>query len=220
MRTKQFAVIGIGRFGESLIHELRRMNHQVLAIDTDEDRFENIAAVATHAVQADSTDEKTLRALDIQSFHSVIVAIGGDLEASILTVLTLQEIGVNKIIAKAQNEMHGKVLEKMGVDIVLYPERDMAIRLARSLSASNIIEQIELSTEFGITEFKAPKSFAGRSLAQLRLPNKLKITILAVKSGERIKVTPSADYVINEGDILLAFGSNRFLEKLGNLIDG
>ncbi|MDD2619840.1 MAG: TrkA family potassium uptake protein [Syntrophomonadaceae bacterium] len=219
MKTKQFAVIGIGRFGESLIYELRRMNHDVLAIDTNEDRIEDNVNIATHIVQADSTDEKILRALDIQSFHTVIVAIGGDLQASILTVITLQELGVQRIIAKAQNAMHGKVLEKMGIKTVIYPERDMAIRLARSLISSNIIEQIELSSEFGITEFRATKYFAERSLAQLQLPNKFKVTILAVKSGDNITVNPSAKHTIHEGDILVVFGSNDFIENLSELND-
>ncbi|MEA1962351.1 MAG: TrkA family potassium uptake protein [Bacillota bacterium] len=219
MKSKQFAVIGIGRFGESLIRELRHMHHQVLAIDEREDRIEDIAGIATHAVQADSTDEKTLRALDIQGFHAVIVAIGGDLQASILTVLTLQELGVRKIIAKAQNAMHGKVLEKMGIETVLYPERDIAVRLARSLSTANVIEQIELSSEFGITEFRAPKNFINRSLAHLRLPQKLNVTILAVKSGDEITVNPPAKFVISEGDILVAFGSNSFMDKLGKFND-
>lgn len=214
MKPKQFAVIGIGRFGESLIYELRKMNHHVLAVDTREDRIEDISDIATHAVQADATDEKTLKALDIKSFNAVIVAIGGDLQASILTVLTLQELGVKTIYAKAQDTMHGKVLEKMGVPTVIYPERDMAARLARSLVSSNIIEQIEISSEYGITEFHAPKSFTGRSLAQLRLPNKYNVTILAVKSGETIIITPPADYVIHDGDILVGFGSNDFIEKL------
>lgn len=216
MKPKQFAVIGIGRFGESLIRELRKRHHHVLAIDLNEDHIEDISGIATHAVQADATDEKTLKALDIQSFDAVIVAIGGDLEANILTVLTLQELGVKTIYVKAQNAMHGKVLEKMGIPTVIYPERDMALRLAKSLVSRSIIEQIEISSEYGITEFRAPKSFSGRSLAQLRLPNKYNVTILAVKSAEKIKITPPADHVINEGDILVGFGSNDFIEKLGD----
>jgi trk system potassium uptake protein TrkA len=219
VKVKQFAVIGIGRFGESLIYELRKMNHQVLAIDTNADRIEDIADIATHAVQADATDEKTVKALDIKGFHAVIVAIGNDLQASILTVLTLQELGVRKIIVKAQNAMHGKVLDKMGVKTIIYPERDMAVRLARSLMSSSIIEQIELSSDFGITEFRAPQQFADRSLAQLRLPNKHKVTILAVKSGDNIKVTPSAEFIIREGDILVCFGSNHFIEELSDMND-
>ena len=220
VKAKQFAVIGIGRFGESLIYELCKMNHHVLAIDTSEDRIEDISRIATYAVQADATEEKTLKALDIKSFDAVIVAIGGDLQASILTVLTLQELGVQTIYAKAQNSMHGKVLEKMGTSSVIYPERDMATRLARSLVSTNIIEQIEISSEYGITEFHAPQYFSGRSLAQLRLPNKYNVTILAVKSGENIKITPPADYVIYEGDILVGFGSNDFIEKLGDIHNG
>lgn len=217
MKRKQFAVIGIGRFGESLIREFRKMGHEVLAIDTDEDRIDDIAGIATHAVQADATEGKTLRTLDIKAFYAVIVAIGGNLEASILTVLMLQELGVDKIVAKAQNTMHGKVLEKMGIEMVLYPERDMAVRLARSLSSANIIEQIELSSEYDIMEFLAPKTFVNQSLAHLNLPNKMNLTILAVKSGEKVLLTPAADYIIRAGDILLAVGCNHCLEKLSEI---
>lgn len=217
MKTKQFAVIGIGLFGESLVYALRKLNHQVLAIDINPDRIENIANIATHAVEADATDEKTLKALDIQSFETVIVAIGGNLESSILTVLTLQELGVKRIVVKAQNVMYGKVLEKMGIQTVIYPERDMAFRLARSLISSSIIEQIEISSDFGITEFRAPQAFFEHSLAELQLPNRFQVTILAIKSGDQIEVTPSADSIVHEGDLLVAFGKNNFIDDLSEM---
>lgn len=217
MKRKQFAVIGIGRFGESLICELAKMGHEVLAIDRDEDRIEDIADIATHAVQADATEKRILKSLDITSFDAVIVAIGGDIEASILTTITLQELGVKRIIAKAQSAMHGKVLQKMGVDLLLYPERDMAIRLARTMVSTNIIEQIELSHRYGILELRAPRSFLGRSLSQIRLRNKMDVTILAVKSGEKIKVSPAPDYSFKEGDILVALGPNQHLERLSEI---
>ncbi len=214
MRKKQFAVIGIGRFGESLINELTRLGHEVLAIDTDENRVDDIASVATQAVQADAMDEKVLKALDIVNFDAVVVAIGGDVEANILTSITLKEIGVKKIIAKAHNTMHGKVLEKMGINMVLYPERDMAIRLARNLVSTSIIEYIELSSDHGISERTAPLNFVGKSLEEKALRQRMDITILAVRSGSEIIVSPQADYRIKAGDIIVALGPVKQLEKL------
>ncbi len=214
MRKKQFAVIGIGRFGESLINELTRLGHEVLAIDTDENRVDDIASIATQAVQADAMDEKVLKALDIVNFDAVVVAIGGDVEANILTSITLKEIGVKKIIAKAHNTMHGKVLEKMGINMVLYPERDMAIRLARNLVSTSIIEYIELSSDHGISERTAPLNFVGKSLEEKALRQRMDITILAVRSGSEIIVSPQADYRIKAGDIIVALGPVKQLEKL------
>ncbi len=214
MRKKQFAVIGIGRFGESLISELVRLGHEVLAIDTDENRVDDIASIATQAVQADAMDEKVLKALDIVNFDAVVVAIGGDVEANILTSITLKEIGVKKIIAKAHNTMHGKVLEKMGINMVLYPERDMAIRLARNLVSTSIIEYIELSSDHGISERTAPLNFVGQSLEEKALRQRMDITILAVRSGSEIIVSPQADYRIKAGDIIVALGPVKQLEKL------
>jgi len=214
LRKKQFAVIGIGRFGESLISELVRLGHEVLAIDTDENRVDDIASIATQAVQADAMDEKVLKALDIVNFDAVVVAIGGDVEANILTSITLKEIGVKKIIAKAHNTMHGKVLEKMGINMVLYPERDMAIRLARNLVSTSIIEYIELSSDHGISERTAPLNFVGKSLEEKALRQRMDITILAVRSGSEIIVSPQADYRIKAGDIIVALGPVKQLEKL------
>ena len=214
MRRKQYAVIGIGRFGESIVRELVRMGHEVLAIDTDEDKIQDIADVATQAVQADAMDEKVLKALDITSFDAVIVAVGEDLEASILTSLTLKNLGVKKTIAKAQSDMHGKVLEKIGVDIVVHPERDMGIRLARTLVSNSIIEQIDLSADYGIWELVTPKSLVGQSLLSSGLRPKLGLNILAIKTGDSIVVSPSPDQVINHDDILVVLGPTRSLEKL------
>lgn len=214
MKKKQYAVIGLGRFGESLIRELVRMGHEVLAIDTDGDKVQDIADIATQAVQADSMEEKALKALDITSFDAVIVAIGGDIEASILTCLTLKDMGVKKTIAKAQNHMHGKVLSKIGVDLVVHPERDMAVRLARSLVSNSIIEHIDLSADYGIWEIVTPRTLVGKSLQNSGLRPKLALNILAIRTGEDIVVSPKPEHVINKDDILVVLGPTRSLERL------
>ncbi len=142
MKNKQFAVIGIGRFGESLIKELTRMGFEVLAIDIDPEKVNEVAETATHAVEADAVDEQVLRALGIRNFDVVVVAIGNNIQSNILTTILLKEIGVKKVVAKAQNALHGKVLEKIGADLVVYPEQDMAIKVAHSLVSRNILEYI------------------------------------------------------------------------------
>lgn len=216
MKNKQFAVIGIGRFGESLIRELCRMGYEVLAIDSDEERVNYAIDIATHAVQADSMDEAALKKLGIRNFDVVIVAIGENVQANILTTIILKELGVNKVIAKAQNALHGRVLEKIGTDMVIYPERDMAIKLARSLVSRNLLEQIDLSPDYGIIELLAPRGFHNKSLADIGLRKRMRVTILAVKRGNDIIVAPGPDQKIYDGDVLVALGSNEDLEKLSD----
>lgn len=217
MKKKQFAVIGVGRFGESLIAELTRMGHEVLAIDTDEGRIDDIVDIATQAVQADSMEERVLKALDITSFDAVIVAIGGDLEASILTSITLKELGVKRIIAKAQNRMHGKVLEKMGIDMVIYPERDMAMRLARTLNSHSFLDYIELSPNYSILEMNTPRKWAGHTIGELNLRKVMGITVLAIRNLENVMVSPSAEQRLEKDDIIVVLGSTSSLDKINEM---
>ncbi len=217
MKNKQFAVIGIGRFGESLIKELSRMGYDVLAIDVDEEKVGDAIEIATHAVQADAMDAQTLKALGIRNFDVVIVSIGGNVQANILTTIVLKELGVKRVIAKAQNALHGKVLEKIGADVVIYPERDMAIKLARSLVSHNFLEQISLSQDYGIIELFAPKVFLNKTLSEIGLRKRLRVTILAIRRGEDIIIAPSPEEKIFRGDVLVALGNNEGLEQISNL---
>lgn len=214
---KQFAVIGIGRFGGSLIKELIRMGHEVLAIDLDEDRVNDAADFATHAVQADTMDPQVLKALGIRNFDAVIVAIGDNIQSNILTTIVLKELGVKKVISKAKNAMHGKVLEKIGTDIVIYPEQDMAIKLARSLVSINFVEQINISPDYSIIELFTPKVFVNKNLIEIGLRNKMGVTILALRRGNDIKVSPEPEEKLQAGDILVVLGHNDDLEKLNDL---
>lgn len=217
MKNKQFAVIGIGRFGESLIKELTCLGYEVLAVDVDENRVNDVVEIATHAVQADAMDEDTLKAIGIRNFDVVIVSIGNNIQANILTSIILKEMGVRKVVAKAQNALHGKVLEKIGVDQVIYPERDMAIRLARSLVSHNFLEQINLSSAYSIIELFTPHSFINKSLAELGLRKKMQISILAIRRGENIIVAPSPEEKILRGDVLVVLGRNLDLDRINNL---
>lgn len=217
MKNKLFAVIGIGRFGEALIGELTRMGYEVLAVDIDEERVNDAVDIATHAVQVDAIDEQALKSLGIRNFDCAVVAIGSNVQSNILTTIILKEMGVPKVVAKAQNALHGKVLEKIGADLVIYPERDMAIKTARMLVSRNFLEQIALSQEYGIVELFTPEIFAGRSLTQLQLRKKHRLTILAIRRGSNVIIAPPPDEIIIKGDVLVALGDNAGLEYLNSL---
>ncbi|NLL20331.1 MAG: TrkA family potassium uptake protein [Firmicutes bacterium] len=214
MKKKSFAVIGAGRFGENLALSLSEMGHDVLVFDADEKKVQELSYQVTHAVQGDSTNEETLKTLGITNFDVVVVAIGVDLQASILTSLILKDLGVKYIIAKAQNALHGKVLEKIGVDRVVFPEKDMGIRIARQLAAYNVLDCIDLSPDYSVTEFIAPKKMEGKSLGELGLRARYGINVIAIRSGEKINISPLADYMISKGDLLIALGENKVMEKL------
>jgi len=214
MAKKQFAVIGIGRFGSSVAKALTDMGYEVLAIDESEQRIQEIAGMVTHAVSADCTDEEALRALGIRNFDVVVVAIGQDIQSSILTTLILKELGVKTLIVKAQNELHGKVVAKIGADKVVYPERDMGLRVAHQLVSPNFIDHIELSEDYSIVEIKAPVQMVGKSLKQLNIRARYKCNVMAIKNGGRMDIAPNADDLITAQDIFVIVGKNSDLRKL------
>ncbi|MCL0100245.1 TrkA family potassium uptake protein [Peptococcaceae bacterium] len=216
---KTFAVIGLGRFGTSLAITLCRMGHEVLAIDEDEKKVEEIIEFVTHAVQADAKDEQALKELDIKNFDAVIVSVGKNIQASIWVTVILKEMGVKKIIAKAQTELHGKVLSRVGADKVVFPERDMGERVARALVSDNIMEQITLSPEHSIIEMIAPPKFIGKTLQDIALGREFGVTVLAIRRGKEILISPNAKTEIIEGDLLVIIGRNEQLEKMEKLMN-
>lgn len=214
MKKKQFAVIGMGRFGSSVAKTLYEMDYEVLAIDKDEDRTDEVVEWVTHAVSADSTDEDAMRSLGIRNFDVVVVAIGQDIQASILTTLILKELGVPMIVAKAQSELHGKVLAKIGADKVIYPERDMGARVAHHLIAPNILDHIELTNDYGIVDLAAGPAMIGKNLRQLDIRNKFGCNVMAIRSRDGVmNISPSAEDLIREGDVLVVLGKNDDLYR-------
>ena len=175
MKKKQFAVIGMGRFGSSVAKTLYNLGYDVLAIDHDESRTDEVVEMVTHAVTADSTDEDALRSLGLRNFDVVVVAIGQDIQASILTTLILKEMGVGMIVVKAQNELHGKVLAKIGADKVIYPERDMGARVAHHLISPNILDHIELSNDYSIVDLEAGPGLVGKNLRRAGHPQQIPV---------------------------------------------
>ncbi|WP_209124923.1 TrkA family potassium uptake protein [Alkalihalobacillus sp. BA299] len=210
---KQFAVIGLGRFGGSVCKELYQMGHDVLAIDSSEEKVNEFMNYSTHTVIANGTEESMLQSLGIRNFDFVIVAIGENIQSSILCTLLLKEIGVKNVWVKAQNNYHHKVLEKIGADRIVHPEQDMGIRIAQHLVSEKIIDYIELSDEYSIVELLATEKVANKSLIQLDIRAKYGCTILAFKRNEQVIVSPLPDDLIHLNDILIVIGHKNDLKR-------
>ena len=219
MKKKQFVVIGLGRFGSSVAKTLYELGNDVMAIDADEEVIQEIADSVTHAVQADSTDENTLKALGISNFDVAVVTIGSNVQTSIMTALLIKELGVKNILAKAHNELHAKVLQKIGVDKVIFPERDMGVRVAHNLVATSILDYIELSPDYSIAEIISSSDWVGKSLKELNMRAKYGISIMALKRDNEINVSPLAEDIIQEGDVIVAIGGTEELNELENKIN-
>lgn len=208
---KQFAIIGMGRFGSSIARTLSQLGFEVMAIDFREETVQEISSIVTHAVQADSTDEEALRALGIRNFDVVVVAIGEDIQASILTTLILKEMGIPTVVVKAVNDLHGKVLKKIGADKVVYPERDMGQRVAHHLISSNIVDYIELSSDYSIVEIQASRNMIGKNLIELDIRAKYGCNVIAIKHNDKLIIPPSAEETLRSDDILVIVGKNSNL---------
>lgn len=224
MKRKQFGVIGLGRFGSAMAMTLSELGHDVIGVDANEARVQQLADVITHSLQIDATDEKALRAAGLQDVDVAVVSIGENIESSLLVVMLLRELGIPTIVAKAVTSLHGRILEKLGVSRVIFPEREMAVRIAHSLVIPNVIDYIELSREFSIVEVPAPEAFVGRTLKQLELRPRLGLTLIAIKrqSGESgavvTSIAPPADEVIRSGDVLALLGRTEQLNQLDRLL--
>lgn len=216
---KNYAIIGLGQFGTNLAISLYNMGCHVLCIDIDEDKVNMISSCVTHAVQADMTDENTLKALGIQNFDVVFVALSEDIGASTLATMICVNLGVKHVYAKAKDELHAKILMKVGAEKVIFPERDTAHRLARQMvSGEHILEMIEISMGYAVFETQALKEWEKRTLKELRLRNKWGVTVLAIIRGDKIIAGPDADAMIIKGDSIILFGSQKDLKRLEEIV--
>lgn len=224
---KQFAIIGLGRFGHSMAETLIQSGCEVIAIDTDEDKIQAISDLATYAVQVDATDEKALRTIGLQNVDTAVVSIGEDIEASILIVMTLKELGVKEIVAKAVTPIHGKILRNLGVSRVVFPEREVAIRLANSLAQPAIIDYMDLSAGYSVMEIPAPQGILGSKVRDSRIRERYGVNLIAIRrkipiitdAGETdfkedLKINPDPDEEIAVGDILVVLGSRESLASI------
>ena len=218
MSNKQFVIIGLGRFGSSIAKTLYSLGNDVLAIDKDEDVVQEIADNVTHAVQLDATDENALKSLGIRNFDVAVVTIGDNIQSSIMATLLVKELGVKYIIAKGHSDLHAKVLYKIGADRVVLPEKDMGIRVAHNLVSSNILDYIELSEDYSVMEIQVLDEWSGKTLNELKIRRKYGINVMAIKRGDEVNLSPSADDIIEKNDIIVAIGSAEDLNKLESMI--
>ena len=214
---KSYIVIGLGRFGQGVARQLCALGAEVLAMDIRSDLVQQVANDVTHAVVGDARDKEVLKALGVRNFDCAVIAIGEDLAASVLTVMNLQELEVPYIVCKAHDDTHRHVLERLGVQRVMIPEKEQAQRLARSLHSHNVLEYIELSEEYGILEVPAPQSWVGKTLKDLNIRAKLGVNIIAVETGSKTLVSPPADYRVLKEDVMVVLGDNYALEAVQKL---
>lgn len=213
MKKKLFAVIGMGRFGSSVAQTLYQMGYDVMVIDLDEELIDELKDKVTYGITADAQEERVLESLGVRNFDVVIVAIGNDIQASILITLTLKEMGVKKVVTKAINERHGRVLEKLGADKIVYPERDMGEKLAHYLVSTNLLDYIEISEKYSLTEVTAPSFLVQKTLKHTGLRVKYGVNVIAIKRGEKLIVAPPGDEVLNSDDVLICIGLTQDLDK-------
>lgn len=214
MKAKQFLVLGLGRFGTSVARTLCELGQEVLAVDADAHLVEAIAPHVTQAIQLDATDEDALASLEVRSFDTAIVSIGQNTRDSILVSVLLKELGVPYLVAKANDELHAKVLRKIGVDRVVFPERDMGARLARNLLTPNVLELMELTGDYQIIEIRVPAKWVANSIIDLNVRRRYGLNILAIHRGERFLVSPAPDMLFEEADTVLVMGRKDDIERL------
>jgi len=224
MKKQTFAVIGLGRFGSAMATTLAELGHEVIGIDGSQDIVERLADHLHSAAALDATDERSLKAAGIQDVDCAVISIGENIEASLLVVMLVKDMGIRKIVAKAVTPLHGRILERIGVDRVVYPEHDMAVRVAHSLVVANVLDYIELSRDFSIVELPAPVEFAGKTLRELALRNRFGLTLIAIRrrdhagAPEVTHVSPGADERVLAGDVLALLGPNDRLANLDSLL--
>ena len=214
---KQFVVIGLGNFGFTVATRLHQIGHQVLAADSNTTRVEHIKDLVTQAVVIDAKDKNALAEVVTDVIDAAVVGLGDSVEASLLCVLYLKELGVKRIIAKAASDDHGRILESIGTSEVIYPERDAALRLAEKLNApTSVIDYIELSPDYSIIDVATPDDFVGKTLKQLQLPKKQGILVIAVRTvmKNEIQLLPPAEYKFEPDSIITVIGKYEDLNKL------
>lgn len=209
-----FVVFGLGKFGRSVAETLAYNGKEVLAIDIKEEVIQDVADLVTHAVQADVTDGDALKALGIGNFDVAVVAISNNLQASIMATILAKELGVPYVLAKAQNEIHKRVLEKVGADKVIFPEREIGTRIANNLISENFIDYIELSIDHSIVEIEVIDEWVSKTLKELNMRANYGINVMAIRKGEKITITPGADFILQASDVLVVIGSNEDLRKI------
>ncbi|MDD3642611.1 MAG: TrkA family potassium uptake protein [Candidatus Krumholzibacteria bacterium] len=219
--AKRFAVIGLGSFGFSVAKTLFEEGHEILAIDIDEDTVQRVRQHATQAIIADATQKEMLSTLGLEEMDAVVVSMGDDTNASTLITLYLRELQVKRVVAKANSDDHGKILRKVGATDVIYPEKDMAVKVARSLSTPDVLDYFPMTGDYLIAEIAPVSEFVGKTLAQLQLRTRYNIDVIGIRElvPENFVLVPRADFTIKDSDVLLVIGTREDIKKIQKLND-
>lgn len=212
---KQYAVFGLGSFGESVAVALQELGCEVVVVDNHMERSEDISPYVSYAVQADIEDPEVIRSLGARNLDGVVVAVADDMEASIMATLVSKEIGVPYVLAKAKNELHAKVLKKIGADSIIFPEKEIGQSVARNLVSGEFVDWISLSPDYSITEIQVPEKWIGKSLSEIDVRRTKDVNVVGVRIGEKIQVTIDPEEPLQKEMMLIMIGSNEALEKFG-----
>ena len=212
---KQYAVCGLGSFGESVAVTLQELGCEVVVVDNHMERIEDISPYVSYAVQADIEDPEVIRSLGARNLDGVVVAVADDMEASIMATLVSKEIGVPYVLAKAKNELHAKVLKKIGADSIIFPEKEIGQSVARNLVSGEFVDWISLSPDYSITEIQVPEKWIGKSLSEIDVRRTKDVNVVGVRIGEKIQVTIDPEEPLQKEMMLIMIGSNEALEKFG-----
>lgn len=218
MVKKEFVVFGLGRFGKSVATTLAESGCNVLVVDSNQDKIQDMADIVTYAVRGDVTDTEMLQTLGLGNFDGAVIAIGESLEASVMVTILAKEMGIPYVMAKAQNDLHAKVLKKVGVDLVVFPEKETGIRLAHNLVMGNFFNVIELSSKFSLMELDVPSEWDGHSLKDLNIRAKHNINVIGIKKKDELDINPEPDEKLSKDDILVVIGDNDSLNKLNGKV--
>ncbi|MFV8463975.1 potassium channel family protein [Vibrio campbellii] len=213
MSDKQYAVIGLGRFGLSVCKELQSSGAQVLAVDIDEERVKEAAAIVSQAIVANCTSEETVKELRLDEYDMVMVSIGSDVNSSILTTLVVKESGAKTVWVKANDKFHGKILSKIGADHIIMPERDMGIRVARKMLDRRVLEFIDLGSDLAMTEIVIGSKLLGKQLRDLKLCKEVGVQVLGFKRGPNLTKAPELDISLEIGDVVIIAGPKETLSR-------
>ena len=214
---KSFVVIGLGRFGTAVAEELYALGHEVLAIDREEGCAQRVSEIVTHTIIADAKDESVLQSIGVRNFDGVIICMT-DIEDSVMIALMLKDMGAKYIIAKSKSKQHSRMLEMIGVDRIVFPEQEMGVRLAQTISSRRALDFIELSPDYAIVELPLPNVWQDKTLAEIGVRKQFGINVLAVRRGEKeIQVSPQAEFLLKHGDVLIVVGKNQNIRKLEKL---
>ena len=216
MARKEFVVFGLGRFGRSVAMTLAESGCEVLAVDNNQDNVTDIADYVTHAVCMNITDAESLEDIGLRNFDGAIVAIGTNLESSVMITILAKEMGIPYVLAKAQNDLHAKILKKVGADMVVFPEKETGIRIANNLVMGNFFDAIELSSVFSMMDLDLPEDWCGHTLRSLNVRAKKKINVIGIRREGKLNINPDPDEPLQSGDVLIVIGKNEVLKKLMN----